>query len=122
MGSGTVFSSTLSISQHFCGGLLKMIDTHGKPDHLAEERRALRPQPRILFEESTGAVMFEPLQKKAVMLEPYLMMRTAMDHCDGWCANKAIDARGMTAEPNFLYVVINDIDCQSRLAPPDPSE
>ena len=63
---------------------------------------------------------FAPLQK-AVMLEPYLI-RTAMDHCDGWCANIAIDARGMTAEPNFLYVVINDIDCQSRLAHPDPSE
>ena len=63
---------------------------------------------------------FAPLQK-AVMLEPYLI-RTAMDHCDGWCVNVAIDARGMTAEPNFLYVVINDIDCQSRLAHPDPSE
>jgi hypothetical protein len=63
---------------------------------------------------------FAPFQK-AVMLEPYLI-RTAMDHCDGWCANKAIDARGMTAAPNFLYVVINDIDCQSRLAHPDPSE
>jgi hypothetical protein len=79
---------------------------HGQP------RNRNRPPPY-----SEMHILAYAPHKKALLLEPYLIY-LARDHSDGWCVNKAIDARGMTAEPNFLYVVIDDLVGPVSLAPP----
>ena len=70
---------------------------HGQP------RKRNRPPP---FSEM-HVLAYAPHQK-ALLLEPYLI-HLALDHSDGCCVNKSIDARGMKAAPNFLYIVIADL-------------